>query len=424
MPANTWPDKAVVYHIYPLGFCGAEKENDFQKPPVSLLSKVSDWLPHIQKLGADTLYIGPLFNASAHGYDTADYFRVDRRLGRNEDLRALAQALHGRGMKLVLDAVFNHVGRHFFAFRDVLCRRKKSDYCRWFCLDFTKDNHYGDGFCYEGWAGCDDIVKLNLSCPAVRDYLLNAVSFWIKEFAVDGLRLDAADCLSRDFIRELAAHCRSLKNDFWLLGEYVCGDYTRLLTPQMCRSVTNYEGYHALQACCNQGNMPELAKTLNRQFHRSTGVYRRCRLYNFLDNHDVSRIAGIIKDKRKLFPLYTLLFTIPGIPSVYYGSEWAAEGLRSKGDDEVRPCLDMRADTKLTAHIRALASFRKKTPALVRGDFRLIKARGGFLLFARRWRKTEVWIAVNFENESKRLKFGKWRQMLPPYGSIVKIFSV
>ncbi len=423
-PNRSWADKSFFYHIYPLGFCGAETYNDFQMPVVSRLTKVLEWLPHIRNLGADALYIGPLFETSVHGYDTADYFHVDRRLGCNDDLRSLAQALHARGMKLVLDAVFNHVGRRFFAFQDVLRHKEQSAYCSWFCLDFSKDNHYGDGFCYEGWAGCDDIVKLNLAHPPVRDYLLKVVSFWVREFDVDGLRLDAANRLCRRFVRELSAHCRGLKNDFWLMGEYVYGDYARLACPQMCHSVTNYEGYQALHSSFNQGNLRELAHTLERQFHRGTGVYRHCLLYNFLDNHDVSRIASIIKDKRKLFPLYTLLFTISGIPSIYYGSEWEEKGERSQGDACVRPCLERQKDKDLTSHIRKLACLRRQNPVLVYGDFRLIDVESDILVFSRRWQRQEARIAVNISAKTKRLKRGMQCKYLPPYGSSCEIFSL
>ncbi len=412
-----WADKSFFYHIYPLGFCGAEKTNDFTQPVQSRLKKIQDWLPHIQKLGVNALYIGPLFESSAHGYDTADYFYVDRRIGTNEELKRLSQEIHKRGMRLVFDAVFNHVGRHFFAFRDVLQKKKKSVYCDWFCLDFSKDNHYGDGFCYEGWAGCDDIVKLNLAHAPVREYLFSVVSYWIREFFIDGLRLDAANCLSRQFIRELSSHCRNEKSDFWLMAEFVYGDYARLLMPQMCHSVTNYEAYQALHSGANQGNMAEIASALNRQFHKQNGVYCGQMLYNFLDNHDVSRIASVVREKQKLFPLYTLLFTIPGIPSVYYGSEWGVIGERSKGDEQVRNCLFLQDDNFLTKHIRRLAECRRRYPALIYGDFRILQISRDVLVFSRRWKKQEIMVAVNMSKKTRPFCCQGIAKALLPYGS-------
>ncbi|HEX7568085.1 MAG TPA: alpha-amylase family glycosyl hydrolase, partial [Anaerolineaceae bacterium] len=339
---KNWIEKAIFYAIYPLGFCGAPPGNDFSAPPQARLEQVHTWLDHIQTLGANALYLGPVFESSAHGYDTADYYWVDRRLGSNETLAQLSASLHQRGMRLVLDGVFNHVGRHFWAFRDLLEHGESSPYRDWFCnLRFDRRSPYNDPFSYEGWNGHYELVKLNLGNPQVRDHLFGAVETWVCQFDIDGLRLDAADCLDLNFLKELSAFCRSLKPDFWLMGEVIHGDYRRWANPETLDSVTNYECYKGLYSSHVDRNYFEIAYALNRQSGPG-GIYRDLLLYNFADNHDVDRVASSLANPAHLYTLYILLFSMPGVPSIYYGSEWGIEGKKSNGSDlPLRPWLDL-----------------------------------------------------------------------------------
>ena len=264
---NNWFKQALFYHIYPLGFCGAPAANDFHSQPVSRLEKVGDWLDHIQGMGLNAIYLGPLFESTSHGYDTADYFTVDRRLGTNEDLAKLSRDLHKRGMHLILDGVFNHVGRDFWAFKDVIVYGEASRYKDWFSnLRFGQSSPYNDPFSYESWNGHFNLVKLNLDNPEVKDHLFNAVAMWIRDFGIDGLRLDTADCLNMQFIRELSAFCRGIRPDFWMMGEVIHGDYRQWVNPKGLDSVTNYEAYKGLYSSHNDGNYFEIAYSLNRQF--------------------------------------------------------------------------------------------------------------------------------------------------------------
>ena len=325
----SWASEAIFYHIYPLGFCGAPKRNDFASAPQPRLDKIFAWLDHIQDVGATARYLGPVFESSAHGYDTADYFQVDRRLGDRGTLAALSKEIHRRGMRLVLDAVLNHVGRDFWAFRDVQSNLEHSSYRDWFAgLDLARSSPLGDPFSYESWNGHYDLVKLNLQNPAVRTHLFDAVRFWADAFEVDGLRLDAADHIAPDFLEALAPHCRSLRSDFWLMGEMVFGDYRRLANSDALDSATNYEMYKSLYSSFADRNFFEIAYALNRQ-SGPAGIYKDLQLYTFSDNHDVNRVASNLVSPAHLYPLYCLLFTMPGIPSVYYGSEWGIDGRRS-----------------------------------------------------------------------------------------------
>lgn len=399
---HPWADQAIFYHIYPLGLCGAPRRNDFSAVPLARLEKLYPWLDHIQSLGANALYLGPLFESSAHGYDTADYYRVDRRLGSNETLAAFARELKRRGLRLVLDGVFNHVGRDFWAFRDVQANGQRSPYAGWFSgLDFSRRSPYGDAFAYQGWSGNYDLVRLNGDHPEVRRHLLDALTQWVEQYQIDGLRLDAADQLSDGFLDALGAHCRRLRGDFWLMGEIVFGDYRRLLAPGRCDSVTNYECYKGLYSSLNDHNAFEIAYALQRQFG-AQGIYRGRTLYSFADNHDVDRVASRLKDPAQLYPLYALLFSMPGIPSLYYGSEWGLAGRRTPDSDvALRPALDLETAARTAAQpdladaLRRLAAVRGASPALQHGDYRELCVSAEQLAFRRESAEECVIVVLN-----------------------------
>ncbi len=399
-----WAKDAIFYHIYPLGFCGAPEQNDFVSPPVERLDRVGEWLDHIQGLGANAIYLGPVFEATAHGYDTADYYRVDRRLGTNDTLARLTYVIHERGMRVILDGVFNHVGRDFWAFRDVQAHGEASAYRDWFRgLDFGARSPYGDPFGYESWNGCYDLVRLNGHNPAVRDHLFQAISMWVRDFGIDGLRLDVADCLELDFLRDLAACCRTLRPVFWLMGEGVHGDYRKWGNDVTLDSVTNYECYKGLYSSHVDTNYFEIAYSFKRQFGDG-GMYQNLPLYAFADNHDVNRVASSLNNPAHLYPLYGLLFTMPGVPSIYYGSEWGIEGRKNGSDAPLRPALN-RGDVErnspnrdLAQAIRRLAAVRHQLPALRHGDYQQLVVKHEQFAFARQISGQRVIVAVNAAN--------------------------
>lgn len=398
---HPWINDTIFYHIYPLGLCNAPRRNDFQSAPVVRLELLYPWLDHMQELGANALYLGPLFESSAHGYDTADYFQVDRRLGDRHTLAEFSGELHRRGMRLVLDGVFNHVGRNFWAFRDLQTKRQQSQFKDWFeKIDFNQTSQHNDPFSYAGWNGHFDLVKLNLNHTDVRNHLFEAIRVWVDEFEIDGLRLDAADVIASDFLEALSTHCRNLRQDFWLMGEIVQGDYRRLANPRMLDSATNYECYKGLYSSHVDCNYFEIAYSLNRLFG-AKGIYRDLTLYSFCDNHDVNRVASNLKNPAHLYPLYTLLFTMPGVPSIYYGSEWGVSGSRTANSDEaLRPYIDLAQTSSLPHHdlafyIKKLADIRRQNPALRRGDYQeLHVAHEQFAFLRKHYDGTNV-VAVN-----------------------------
>ena len=287
------------------------------------------------------LFRSPLFESDTHGYNTRDYRKVDCRLGDNDDLKDLILHLHENGIRVILDGVFNHVGRGFFGFRDVQEKKWDSPYKDWFHLSFDGNSNYNDGFWYEGWEGNYDLVKLNLSNPAVTDYLMESVKFWIDEFDIDGLRLDVAYMVDREFLKRLRRETASWKEDFFLAGEMIGGDYNQIMNDEMCHSVTNYECRKGIYSSMNSYNLYEIKSSLERQFGPDPWcLYTGKHLFSFVDNHDVSRIASELTNPNHLKLSYALMYCMPGIPMIYYGSEWGILGDKKDGDPALRPALE------------------------------------------------------------------------------------
>lgn len=401
-------NESVIYNIYPLGFCGAPKDNDGNL--VYRLDKIYDCIEHLKKMSVNVLVFNPLFESSHHGYDTIDYRKVDCRLGDNNSFKKICKTLHDNGIRVILDGVFNHVGRDFFAFKDVQQNLGNSRYCNWFQnLNFGGSSPKGDPFWYEGWAGHYDLVKLNLQNDEVVNYLLDSVRFWIDEFGIDGLRLDAADCIDLEFFKKLRNVCKSKKPDFWLYGEITHGDYNRWANNELLDSVTNYECYKGIYSSHNDHNYFEIAHSLNRQFGNG-GIYRNIYTYNFVDNHDVNRIASDLKDKNHLANVYTLMYTMPGVPSIYYGSEYGIEGKRTQHSDyELRPCLDLNnvenANYNLLNHIIKLGKVRLALDALKYGNFDNVNIMNEKLVYKRFTDNQTVFVAFNLTDHDEKIGF-------------------
>ena len=393
-----WYDQSVIYQIYPLGLCGAPVENDGVTVP--RIRDLIPWAEHIRDLGADTVLLNPMMDSDRHGYDTRDYRRVDCRLGTNDDLKAVCDAFHAAGLRVLFDGVFNHVGRGFWAFKDVQEKRWDSPYKDWFHLSFDGNSNYNDGFWYEGWEGHYELVKLNLHNPAVVEHHFDVIRGWVEEFGIDGLRLDVAYCLPPEYLAQLRQFANGLKPDFVLVGETLHGDYNRWMNDNACHSVTNYECYKGLWSAFNSMNLFEIGHSLNRQFGSENWcLYRGKNLLSFLDNHDVTRIATILQDKNHLYPAWALLFGMPGVPSIYYGSEWGLEGDKHQGDASLRPALETPQSNELTAWITKLAAARHAYPALQSGSYRTVVLTNKQYIFERAIDGERVLVAINADAE-------------------------
>ena len=433
-----WFDESVFYQIYPLGFCGAERENDFGEVR-HRFGKIEEEIDYIKECGFNAVLFNPLFESERHGYDTVDFFKVDRRLGTNEEFKALVEKFHSAGIRVVLDGVFNHVGRRFAAFEDVRQRREGSDKTSWFYIHFGGNSPYNDGFGYEGWEGHMELVKLNLQNEGVVDYIRRAVLYWIDEFGIDGLRLDVAYLLPEWFFEFLRRTVRERREDFFLMAEVIHGqNFAKNLTPQRLDSMTNYECYKGLTSALNSDNLFEIEHSLERQFGSQPWcLYTGKHLFNFVDNHDVVRAYTALQNKDKLFAMYAILYTMPGIPCVYYGSECAAEGDKSDNDYKLRPCIDDIDKNKrpdLMKWVQKLNTIRKESRALSYGSYDKCVLSNKYMCYKREKDAERIYCAFNIsgeditvrveEAEGTDLLTGEVRNLndiyLPPYA--VKLF--
>lgn len=390
-----WAYEGIFYQIYPIGFCGAPTANDGKT--VSRILKLKDWSSYLESLGIYSILLNPIFESDNHGYDTRDYKKIDCRLGTNEDFAEVCKDLHAHNVKIVLDGVFNHVGRGFWAFKDVQEKKWDSPYKDWFCINFDGNSCYNDGFWYEGWEGHFELVKLNLANSAVVDYLLECVKGWIDEFDIDGLRLDVAYCLDRNFMKRLRSFCQELKPDFALIGEVLFGDYNQIVNDEMLHSCTNYECYKGIYSSFNSMNMFEIAHSLNRQYGPEQWcIYRGKHLMSFVDNHDVTRIASILTNKNHLPLTYGLLLGMPGVPCIYYGSEWGEEGVKAPNNDyALRPCFEEPKPNELTEEIKKMIHVRTGSNALCHGSYRNVVLTNHQLIFERRTDDERMLVAIN-----------------------------
>lgn len=402
-----WAYNETFYQIYPIGFCGAPLQNDGICVP--RIRKISEWSDYFQTLGIGSVILNPIFESDNHGYDTRDFRSVDCRLGTNDDFCAVCEDLHAHGIKVMLDGVFNHVGRGFWAFKDVQEKKWDSPYKDWFHLSFDGNSRYDDGFWYEGWEGHFELVKLNLQNPAVTDYLLDCVKFWIDTFGIDGLRLDVAYSLDHNFMRRLRTFCEELKPGFALIGEVLFGDYNLIVNEDMLHSCTNYECYKGIYSSLNSMNLFEVAHSLNRQYGPEQWcIYRGKHLMNFVDNHDVTRIASILSNPEHLSLAYGILFGMPGIPCIYYGSEWGEPGVKAPDNDyALRPCFESPMPNALTEFIKKLISLRKKSDALCNGGYRNVMITNHQLIFERKSEAERVLVAINAADSDFTVNHGE-----------------
>ncbi len=394
-----WYDEAVFYHIYPLGLTGAPKQNSYAEP-VHRLNTLLPWISHIKEIGCNAIYIGPLFESVGHGYETTDYKKLDSRLGTNEDLTNFVSECHKQGVRVILDGVFNHTGRDFFAFQDIKRNRENSQYKDWYCnVNFWGNNSFNDGFSYENWGGYDLLVKLNQHNPAVKDYICDVIRFWVSEFDIDGIRLDAADVMDFNYMKALRHVANEVKPDFWLMAEDNHGDYSRCANEGTLHSVTNYMLHKALYSAHNDHNYFEVAHTIK----YVSGMTGNClKLYSFVDNHDVERIYTKLNNKAHFVPVHVMLYTLPGVPAIYYGSEFGIEG-RKEGfsDDSLRPALnyedykDAVKTNPCTKLIAALGKIRQNTPILCYGDYQELELQTTHYAYARTLDNKSVITTVN-----------------------------
>ena len=367
-------EDVILWHVYPLGFTGAERENPPGAAVQHRLPRIERWLEHVIELGANGLQLGPVFDSETHGYDTRDHLRIDPRLGDEGDLRSLIAAAHERGISVVLDGVFNHVGRSFPRF--VQAEQGDEDAAGWFRR--TEDG-------WEDFEGYGALVALNHGSAEVRDHVIRVMRHWL-DMGIDGWRLDAAYAVPAAFWRDVSDAVHASHPHAWLLGEVIHGDYPAFVAESGLDSVTQYELWKAIWSSLNERNLWELAWTLGR--HRD--MVAAFLPATFVGNHDTTRIASVLDDPRHLAHALTVLFTVGGTPVVYSGDEEGFRGVkedRAGGDDAVRPAFpnDPSELSTLGAPIlrlhQRLISLRRRKPWLAHGLYEQVAVENESLVY-------------------------------------------
>ncbi|MFD6553638.1 alpha-amylase family glycosyl hydrolase [Streptomyces sp. NPDC058398] len=363
----SWSDHAIWWHVHPLSFLGAEADALPEGAPVRhRLPVLADWLDHLLGLGCNGLALGPVFAAETHGYDTTDHFRVDPRLGTEADLVELIDRAASRGVRVLLDGVFNHVGRSFAPFADVARRGTASPYADWFVPE-------GDDF--RTFEGHRHLVTLNHASPAVADHVADVLDHWLDR-GVSGWRLDAAYAVPRPFWRTVTDRVRSRHPGAWFSGEVIHGDYTAYVVEGGLDTVTQYELWKAIWSSLNDRNPHELAWALKRH----NAMIDTFAPQTFVGNHDVTRVASRLEEPGHLAHALAVLFTVGGTPSVYAGDERARKGVkedRPGGDDAIRPAFpacpsDLGAEGLDVQRLhQTLVGVRRRHPWLVRAQTRV-----------------------------------------------------
>jgi cyclomaltodextrinase len=368
--APQWTDTAIWYAVYPLGLTGAPMDGSHLRPDAGVehrMGRLAAWLDHLLGLGCNGLLLGPIFSSVRHGYDTLDYFAIDPRLGDGDDFDRLIEACRSRGIRVLLDGVFNHVAATYPALVDALAspQAESSD---WFHIDYSADPPVRLNF-----EGSDDLVLLNHDSPAVVKLVGDVMRHWLAR-GIDGWRLDAAYAVNPEFWARVLPAVRAEYPDAFFVGEVIHADFDKIAASGLT-SITAYELWKAVWSSISDRNFFELDWTLT----RLNELLDLGRPVTFVGNHDVTRITTRIGPSGALLAL-VIMMTLGGTPAIYYGDEGGAEGTkfeRAGGDDEIRP--EMPADPAdwvppvpwlLDAH-RALISIRRQNTWLV--DARLEK---------------------------------------------------
>jgi glycosidase len=317
-----WVQHAIWWQVYPLGFVGAFPSDAPPGADEHRLRRIIEWLDHALEVGASGVALGPVFASKTHGYDTTDHYSIDPRLGDDGDFDELLAEAHRRGLRVLLDGVFNHVGTEFPRYREAVAGGDSS----WF---------RPTGSDFETFEGHGELIALNHDNPEVVDHTVEVMKHWLSRGA-DGWRLDAAYAVPDRFWAQVLPRVREEFSDAWFVGEVIHGDYSAHVHEAGFDSVTQYELWKAIWSSLNDGNFHELDWALQRH-NDFLDVFVPM---TFIGNHDVTRIASKLENTRHLEHALVLLLTIGGTPSVYAGDEWAYRGVKEErvgGDDAVRP---------------------------------------------------------------------------------------
>lgn len=394
--AEHWSRSAMWWHVYPLGFTGAPIRDAHGAEVVHRLPRIEAWLDHVLELGLNGIALGPIFASSTHGYDTVDHFALDPRLGDDADLDRLIAAAHERGIRVLLDGVFNHVGREHPAFAAAHADANAPEAALF---------RLGEGGEAEVFEGHGALVALDHSSPATAQLVVDAMRHWL-ERGIDGWRLDAAYAVPAEFWARVLPRVREHHPDAWFLGEVIHGDYAGFATESTIDSLTQYELWQGIWHAIVDRNLFELEHAIGRGNELLAGFVP----YTFLGNHDVTRIASAVGSELVPHAL-AVLCTVAGTPAIYAGDEYGWQAVKEEregGDDAVRPefpaepvapdDMDASARHLLDVH-RELLALRRRNPWLTTARTDVVHVANTAMVLRTATGEAGVITALNLDDE-------------------------
>ncbi|MTI49207.1 MAG: alpha-glycosidase [Firmicutes bacterium] len=411
-----WVKDAVFYQIFPERFYNGDKTNDPEditewgiEPKSNSfyggdLKGIIEKLDYLEELGINAIYLTPIFEANTnHKYDTTNYLKVDPHFGDLDTLKELVSNCHEKGIKVILDAVFNHCGFDFKHFQDVLKKGKESRYFNWFHINKTPIDVSSPS--YDAFAFVPNMPKLNTENPEVKKYLLNVATYWIKEADIDGWRLDVANEVDHGFWREFREAVKAVKSDVYIIGEiwhdslpWLMGDqFDAIMNYPVTRACTEFFAYDNIDS-------EEFKDQINNTIMRNTRQVNNV-MFNLLDSHDTSRfLTKCNEDIRKLKLASVFQLTYVGAPCIYYGTEI---GITGGEDPDCRKTMDWDKkmwNIELYNFYRSMIQLRKDYEALRRGTFQWIDNLDGIIGYKRKTEKEEIIVLLNNSRLSKKVK--------------------
>ncbi|ORB72639.1 alpha-amylase family protein [Mycobacterium scrofulaceum] len=395
MTAPGWVEHAIWWQVYPLGFVGAFPASEPPRPEQHRLRRLVDWFDHAIALGASGVALGPIFASRTHGYDTTDHYRIDPRLGDDADFDHLVAEARRRGLRILLDGVFNHVGVDFPRYRQA---SNDDSAARWF---------RGRPGRFHTFEGHSELITLNHDNPEVIDYTVDVMEHWLERGA-DGWRLDAAYTVPERFWASTLPRVRERFADAWFVGELIHGDYAAVVRAATFDSATQYELWKAIWSSLNDGNFFELDWALQRHGDFLADFAP----LTFIGNHDVTRIASRLERPEHVAHALVILLTVGGVPSVYAGDELGFRGVKEErygGDDAVRPefgspPLELDAfGAQMWALHQFLVGLRRRHPWLHRASTSALRLENRHYVYETRHGDDALLVALNIGDEPMRV---------------------
>jgi glycosidase len=407
-----WVQDAVFYQIFPERFANGDPANDppsvlpwgtsptFQNFMGGDLQGILDHLPYLKELGINAIYTTPIFSArSNHKYDTADYFKVDPAFGDLELFKQLVRTAHDNGIRIIMDAVFNHCGDGFWAFQDVISRGNTSQYRDWFVMSSLPIVE--DPPNYQTCGGAGFLPKLNVENPQVRSYLLEVAVYWLRETGMDGWRLDVPWKISLEFWREFRQAVKSVRPDAYIVAES-WRDPLYWLQGDTCDAVMNYPYRdYILDYCARDAMDAEDFDHFTRRLLTSYGPLASSQL-NLLGSHDTARLLTVCNENSaRAILAFICMLTGVGVPMIYYGDE---NGMSGENDPDCRRCMEWNSDEwnrDIRTAVQKLIALRHAHPALRAGCFDRLLVFNGVYAFQRKLGEDQVVVVINPRNEQK-----------------------